>query len=40
MSRLGLFIYYYYIRFKIALSDIPERPQLEMYRNISDPRER
>jgi hypothetical protein len=40
MLRLGLFIYYYYIKFEIVLLGIPKRPQLETYRNVSDSRER
>jgi hypothetical protein len=39
MPRLELFIYYYYIGFKIILLDIPERPQLKTYENVSDLRE-
>jgi hypothetical protein len=40
MSRLGLFIYYYYITFETALLGIPKRPQLETYKNVSNLRER
>jgi hypothetical protein len=40
VPRLGLSIYYYYIEFKIVLSDILKRPQLEIYGNASDSRER
>jgi hypothetical protein len=41
VPRLGLSIYYYYYtEFKITLSGISERPQLEIYENISDSRER
>jgi hypothetical protein len=40
MPRFGLFIYYYYIEFEIALSGIPKRSQLETYENASNSRER
>jgi hypothetical protein len=38
--RLGSFINYYYIEFEIALLSISERPQLEIYGNVFDSRER
>jgi hypothetical protein len=40
MPRPELSIHYYYIKFKIALSGISERPQLKTYKNVSDSRER
>jgi hypothetical protein len=40
MLRFESFIYYYYIKFKIALLGISERPQLKIYKNVSNPRER
>jgi hypothetical protein len=40
VSRLELSIYYYYIKFKTVLLNIPERRQLKMYENIFNPRER